>query len=487
MKISMIGHASIFVETQDHKFLMDPVLWDPHQEGLFDVCPQREVLHDLIPEFDVLIISHKHLDHFDIRSLAYLPKDVEVIIPKDPLIERSLRKLGYSKIYPLGDFRELKIGNTKIMTTRSENRVPEFGIILADETGVFWNCVDTELIPPTIATVLEHYPKIDFLLATWQPMMESNFQSNESLEFPYHSYGQVLYNINLINPASVAPGANAFKYIDGGSWLNQIVFPVTREKFCEDVGKVCPSVENNVFPLEPSDTVEFNHNQFVYTPSGCEFVKKIKDDREELDFSPVNVGNSLVDDNLDNYDLLEMEEAIAHKIEIDLTKLIQEQQDKIFLEHKRWNVIYQLEVVFPNGVQKWYCDFSQKSLKMEKGRNPLANLLSYTTASGFYSLIQKIKGWDYMGLGGYHRGYNKIYQVMPLGLVLPHYIQFPDPFSILFSEEDLEIIMRDREIEQWKDCHPNYASNSQTKKVKLASVNSDLIFNASDWLKSSVH
>jgi Predicted Zn-dependent hydrolases of the beta-lactamase fold len=49
MRISMIGHASIFVETQDSKFLMDPVLWDPHQEGLFDVCPQREVLHDLIP------------------------------------------------------------------------------------------------------------------------------------------------------------------------------------------------------------------------------------------------------------------------------------------------------------------------------------------------------------------------------------------------------------------------------------------------------
>lgn len=101
---------------------------------------------------------------------------------------------------------------------------------------------------------------------------------------------------------------------------------------------------------------------------------------------------------------------------------------------------------------------------MEKGRNPLANLLSYTTASGFYSLIQKTKGWDYMGLGGYHRSYKKIYQVMPLGLVLPHYIQFPDPFSILFAEEDLEIIMRDLEIEQWKDCHPNHVSNSQTKK-----------------------
>ena len=124
---------------------------------------------------------------------------------------------------------------------------------------------------------------------------------------------------------------------------------------------------------------------------------------------------------------------------------------------------------------------------MQKGRNPLANFFTYTTASGFYSLIQKTKGWDYLGLGGYHRSYNKIYQVTPLGLVLPHYIQFADPFTMLFAEEDLEIIMRDVEIQKWKDHHPNYASNSQPKNVQVASLDSDFTFNSSDWLKPSVH
>src|SRR6266404_6170933 len=101
MEIQMIGHASIFVKTEDCGILMDPVLWDPHQEGLFDVCPKREVIYERLPHYEFLIISHKHQDHFDLRTLAYLPKDVDVFIPKDPLIEKCLRQLGYRKIHPL--------------------------------------------------------------------------------------------------------------------------------------------------------------------------------------------------------------------------------------------------------------------------------------------------------------------------------------------------------------------------------------------------
>src|SRR5262245_17578968 len=149
MEIQMIGHASILIRTRDQTILMDPVLWDPHQEGLFDVCPKREVLHERLPQYDVLIISHRHLDHFDIRSLAALPKTVKALIPQDELIEECLRRLGYQKIYKLNDFSEIKIGATRIMTTRSANPVPEFGVIVADDSGVFWNQVDTDVRPPT--------------------------------------------------------------------------------------------------------------------------------------------------------------------------------------------------------------------------------------------------------------------------------------------------------------------------------------------------
>lgn len=480
MKIEMIGHATIFGETQDFKFLMDPVLWDPHQEGLFEIYPKREINLEKLPDFDILIISHKHLDHFDIRSLAYLPKNVEVFIPKDLIIERSLRKLGYRNVYLIQEFRTLKIGNTTLMTTRSENRVPEFGMVFADDSGVFWNCVDTIINPATINIVLETYPQINFLLATWQPMMESNYQMNHSIAFPYYDYGEFLYNISLINPQAVAPGANAFKYLNGSAWLNQIVFPVTREKFCQDVKQVCPNLGENIFPFNPGDFVEFNQREFQYIPGGCDYVQMIEDDKDYIDFSPVNCGNNLVDNNPDNYDIQLMENYLDRIISIDLANFINNHKHSLFKEYIRWQVIYQLEVVFPHNSQKWSFNFDQNEIKAQKVRNPLANLFSYITASSLYGLLHKIKGWNYVDVGGYHRHFNKIYQTTPLGLVLPQYIDFQDPLAMYFADDNVDLIIRDLEIAQWgenqQELNAHNLSISQKPKLEISMYSSDDLF-----------
>ena len=68
MQIYMLGHASIYVETSDCKILMDPVFGNSHAEGIEDIYPQRKVIHDRLPEFDTLVISHRHTDHFDIQT-----------------------------------------------------------------------------------------------------------------------------------------------------------------------------------------------------------------------------------------------------------------------------------------------------------------------------------------------------------------------------------------------------------------------------------
>ena len=124
MQIHSLGHASLFVNTEDCKILIDPVLEDPFFEGLNESCPKREIAKEKLPEYDFLIISHRHLDHFDLRSLAYLPKNVDVLIPQDYLIEDCLLQLGYSRIYPLADFAKVRTSSTTIMTTRSEIKVP---------------------------------------------------------------------------------------------------------------------------------------------------------------------------------------------------------------------------------------------------------------------------------------------------------------------------------------------------------------------------
>ncbi|MDJ0651233.1 MAG: MBL fold metallo-hydrolase, partial [Xenococcaceae cyanobacterium MO_188.B19] len=303
MKIQMIGHASLFIETADCKILMDPVLSDPFCEGLNESCPKREVIIDKIPEFDFMVISHRHLDHFDLRSLINLPRNVDVLIPQDKLIEDSLRSLGYTRIYPLKDFEIVRIGSTTMMTTRSEMRVPEYGMIFADESGVFWNAVDTLFSPQTIQYVKKQYPQIDFLLTPWQVGMEVVYQCNQSLSFPVESYSYILHLINLIQPNAIAAGAQGFKYINESAWQNQIVFPLTRERFEQDLTQVLPEITDHIFTLDPGDILNIDRGKCHLQTGACEFAQMLFDDRDCLDFSPVTIGNPLKDANPENYDI----------------------------------------------------------------------------------------------------------------------------------------------------------------------------------------
>ncbi len=447
----MIGHASIFIETQDCRILMDPVLWDPFCEGLNESCPKREVIHEQLPEFDFIVISHKHLDHFDIRSLAYLPKNVDVLIPKDKLIEDCLRQLGYSRIYPLKDFSKVKVGSTTMLPTRSEIPVPEYGMVFADESGVFWNAVDTLFSPQTIQTVRASYPCIDFLLTPWHISMEAKYQYNQSLSFPFSLYGYLFNLIDLIQPKAIAPGAQGFKYIKESSWQNQVVFPVTRERFCHDANIAFPEIGENIFTLDPGDILTFDKGEYHHSVGDCEYVKKVVDDRECLEFSPVKIGAELVDSNPENYDVESMRQVVNEEICSNLPKFIMEHKESLFQEHRRWNVIHQIEVVFPDSCQKWHIDFSQETIKAAVGRNPLANLFTYITASSFYSLIQQKRNWDYLLCSGEYRILRKVYSITRLGIVSADASPIKDPIELKFPSHYIADNNVYEELKKWLD------------------------------------
>jgi UDP-MurNAc hydroxylase len=454
MKISMLGHASLVVETQDCKILMDPVLWDPFCEGLNESCPKREIFPEQLPDFDFLVISHRHLDHFDLRSLAYLPKKVDVLIPTDKLLEEYLRYLGYQRIYRLNEFDTVRVGSTKMTTTRSEFRVPEYGMVFADESGVFWNAVDSEFAAPTIQAVLDTYSQIDFLLTPWNMGMEGKYQFDRGTSFPFELYGHLFNLLDLIKPKAIAPGAQGFKYINESSWQNQVVFPVTRERFCHDLKIAFPELESNIFTLDPGDELTIDRGQCELSVRTSPYARTIVDDSDCLEFAPVKVGNPMRDSNLEQYSLESIKSTLETEICVNLPEFIRQKRNSLFQEHDRWQVIYQLEVIFPDGCQKWHIDFTQEQIQVQQGRNPLANLFSYITASSFYSLIQKKKDWDYLSCSGEYRFFQKIYSINRFGVNYPN-LPIINPIELKFYsnyvaggnlQEELKTLSVDRNL-----------------------------------------
>lgn len=443
MKIEMIGHATIFVQTQNCRFLMDPVLWDPHQEGLFDIAPQREMFYDQFPEFDVLIVSHQHLDHFDVRSLAWLPKKVRVFFPKDPVIKGVLEKLGYDKLFPVSDFSEIKLGATRLLTTRSENPVPEFGVVFHDESGTFWNQVDTVLRTQTIRRVQEVFGNIDFMLAAWQPMMELNYQRNGALQFPFSEYSKIIQNIGCTSPKALSPGANGFRYREPADWLNRLVFPVARERFCFDVQKVFADIK--LLPLDPGDRLVLESGVCVKQENVCSYVRTVRPGREELDFCPVGMDAGLEEDAA--LTTPEEEETIRRELQIALPELLG--QGNLWREHRHWGVVYQLEIVFPGRREKFSYDFGASNGRLEAGRNPAANLFALVSAHCLAGLINGSLGWDRAQLGGFYRHFHKLYVPTSHGIVQPEKGGIVDPLEVRFPYLDQFQKMLTGEISKW--------------------------------------
>ena len=145
--VTWLGHATALIESGDARLLTDPVLRKVvgHLWRHADTPP--------IPErLDAILLSHAHRDHFDVRTLAQIPKDVPVVVPAG--IDRVVTRLGRPVIeVPVGE--SVTIAGTTVNVfpvDHDERRAPwsklgaASGFLVGDEERV-WFPGDTDLHP----------------------------------------------------------------------------------------------------------------------------------------------------------------------------------------------------------------------------------------------------------------------------------------------------------------------------------------------------
>src|SRR4026209_100969 len=192
MKLALIGHASWLVDTPNTRILFDPLLFDPNQGDCYEVHPSRRVHVPELADVDVVVVSHRHIDHFDMRSLCSLPKTAAVLCPRDPLIVKTLEAIGFGKVRAVEDWDRGRRGASTIVATPSRNPVPEHGFVVSDGRHTIWNQVDTQVAPETTTELSRTYGRLDVLIAPWQPLLELKFQLNESTSFPHQAYADLI-------------------------------------------------------------------------------------------------------------------------------------------------------------------------------------------------------------------------------------------------------------------------------------------------------
>ena len=146
IKTTLVGHACLLIQSKETTILTDPVWFDYLWEEVNTLCPSIALKKDKVPKLDVLNISHRHQDHFDVRTLAYLVKNKRiltpetlVLAPKDNLLLDILNELEFKNIKEVTDFEPIQLKDVTITPTPSLNQLstaedpfPEHGLLVND-------------------------------------------------------------------------------------------------------------------------------------------------------------------------------------------------------------------------------------------------------------------------------------------------------------------------------------------------------------------
>jgi UDP-MurNAc hydroxylase len=130
MDVTLVGHASVIVSTDDVKILTDPWLSGMAFNGSWALDPEPVFDYGTLPSITHLWLSHEHPDHFHVPTLRGLPeafkKSVIVLFQK-----RNSRKL-FEAMHGMGYRHFVELANRKKIELARSTQVYCFQAGLSD-------------------------------------------------------------------------------------------------------------------------------------------------------------------------------------------------------------------------------------------------------------------------------------------------------------------------------------------------------------------
>lgn len=131
MKFTQIRNATIIIEYNNTKFLIDPVLADKGAWPSFPNSPRQEEGNPLVDlpfskneilNVDAAIITHLHLDHLDDAAKELLPKNMKLFV-QDEADYQALASDGFTNLEVLTEttsFNDISLIRTNAQHGRGE-------------------------------------------------------------------------------------------------------------------------------------------------------------------------------------------------------------------------------------------------------------------------------------------------------------------------------------------------------------------------------
>jgi L-ascorbate metabolism protein UlaG (beta-lactamase superfamily) len=239
-QVTYIGHATLLIEIDGVRVLTDPLLRDRvfhlHRRSV-PVNPSQ------YQAIDAVLISHLHLDHFDLPSLKMLGQETQLIVPSGAA--DLLHKKGYTHIIEMHPGNKIDVGPVSIEATHAKHhgRHPPFGpsadtlgFLIRGSTCIYF-AGDTDLFPEMVN--LAHELDVALLpIWGWGPNLGPGHMNP----------ARAAEALMLLNPRIAIPIHWGTFYPRGLGWFKKQLLTEPPQLFFQYASQLMPDIDVQILP-----------------------------------------------------------------------------------------------------------------------------------------------------------------------------------------------------------------------------------------------
>lgn len=430
MRVTVCGHAALYIETIDQRILLDPCFSDTLMGGTLTYHPGRVLEVEKLPSLTAVVVTHGHFDHFHPATLQQLPLDLPVITADEPRLIEQLHKIGFSQIIICQPWQAIALGETSLIPTPSDHEEPEFGLLVQDRTGTFWHMADGEVTAAVGERITTTYGAIDLISTKYQPVVRASMGHLHSQGATFDAVGVAswLEAACACNPGLVFPYASGLCFADRHGWFNRYAFPLSA---AEAVGLLQRRLgdPDRAVTVRPGDVLEIQTGQ---QPQRLEqsspFVRS--EPSLELRWEPIDLstlfGLSVPAERLAVQERLE--NLLADGLLFWLQQQVQ-MVDSIWSSWPEMGVVWQLVVHLGEAERLNYAlDFRSPDLLVVSGEHPEANFFTHIAGQGLADVMSGKVSGSIFWLAGEVRSYEKVISIRDGHFAAPIWPEQPEDF-----------------------------------------------------------
>jgi UDP-MurNAc hydroxylase len=421
-----LGHAMWLATAGKLRLLFDPLIDGRHHGGVFEVTPRRTI-DDRALRPDFILVSHRHPDHFDIRSLkrlAALDPDSVVVSPDDLVLDLAAR-LGFRTVRRVRACERVALDGADLLTTPSLDAPDEWGVIVASAEGVAWNQVDTvHRSAAEVRAVLRASGEalgrdltrgLPLALVRWQPLLEVAAPLAEKTGFPFAEYGEILAQIAAIEARVAVPSSAGARHTLPYQGMNHCVYPVPEERALRDITARAPGTRALPARIGALYRILAGGHEVTYEPQGGAALVQVDEPagaRDPRVFRPFELP-PLHDPNEAGRDEEAMRAAVGRWVSSALAPALGRAYPSMAAAGP---LSFVLEVVFPRAVDAYTVRVDAGGPRVERRFDDDYDALNAVAGSLLCDVIEGARHWGDPLLGGMLRASSRAYAATAQGL-----------------------------------------------------------------------